>query len=178
MIIVDLDNCISDDKWRIPLIHHDAANDFLKYHAYHMAIPGDPLANVEILKGYLNNQIIISTSRPITYKWLTLDWLDYHHIRYAQIYMRPKDDYTSTSVEIKRKALYLVRKQFPHHAIEMAYDDRPDVIAMYQAEGIPATHKYVHPYDWKEWYGDSKKRSGDSGRDGGNLSGTQRPVQG
>ena len=154
MIIVDLDNCIADDKWRHPLIRHDAASEFLKYHSYHMAIPGDPVANREILKQFLGSIVVFSTSRPVTYHWLTKGWLDYHNFPYADIYMRPKDDYTSTSVEIKRNNLRAIRMRHPLVEIKMAYDDRPDVIEMYKAEGVPTTHLYIHRYDWKEWYGE------------------------
>lgn len=166
VVIVDLDNCIADDKWRIPLINHQAASDFLKYHSYHMAIPGDPVANRHILEGHMYGRIVISTSRPEMYRWLTVGWLDYHKIRYAQIFMRPKDDTTSSSAEIKRKALHAIRKQFPKCDIVMAYDDRPDVIEMYRQENIPATHLFINPYEWKEWYGE---RSRDSGSDGFHL---------
>lgn len=163
MVLVDLDNCISDDRWRVPLINHDAANDFLKFHPYHMAIPGDAPGNLHILQG----EVVLITSRPIKYQWLTASWLQYHKIRYQWLLMRQESDAGLTSPEVKRKALHALLKSTPKRHITMAYDDRPDVIAMYESEGIPATHMYINHYDWKEWYGENSSR--DSRSDGFHL---------
>jgi len=164
MIILDIDNCIADDKWRIPLINHEAANDFVKFHAYHMASAGDPHENRHVIEPA--SSIAIITSRPVNYRWLTVDWLERHKIAYDFLFMREKVDGAFSSPEVKRKAVRTLITAFGHQAITMAYDDRPDVIAMYREEGIPATHLFIHPYDWKEWYGE---RSGHSGPDGFHL---------
>ena len=164
MVIVDLDNCISDDQWRHPLIRWDVENKFLRYHGYHMAIPGDPAANLHIVHTERPSEIAIVTSRPVAYRWLTTMWLEYHKIEYGLLVMRERGDEGLPSPEIKRKALGKIRQK---HLVTRAYDDRPDVIAMYKAEGIAAEHLFIHAYDWKEWYGENSSR--DSGRDGFHL---------
>lgn len=151
MILVDLDNCLSDDSWRIPLVKWEHDNLFLRYHPYHMAIPGDNVANGHMVT--TTERVVITTSRPVQYKWLTRMWLDYHKINYAALLMREREDGELTSPEVKRKAVQTIRRVQPGTIITMAYDDRPDVIAMYQQEGIPAQHVAIHTYEWKEWYG-------------------------
>lgn len=166
MIIVDLDNCISDDKWRVPLIHWSVENKFLRYHAYHMAIPGDALCNSHILATH--EEIVIVTSRPVMYKWLTVMWLDYHKIKYKGLFMRERHENDLPSPDVKRRALHTILKWQPIESIAMAYDDRPDVIEMYKREGIPAECVRINHYEVKEFYG-AQERRGDSQRDGGNV---------
>ena len=149
MIIVDMDNCISDDKWRIPLIHWSNPNKFLRYHPYHMAAPGDQFCNRHLFDG---RPVTIITSRPIMYKWLTVMWLDYHKIAYKFLFMRQVEDANLTSAEVKRKALRNLTRVWPLKDISIAYDDRPDVIEMYKMEGVPATVLAIHNYETKEWY--------------------------
>ena len=156
MIILDLDNCIADDKWRIPLINYDAPSDFVRFHAYHMASAGDPIANYHLVEQAGEQHIAIITSRPVNYRWLTVEWLARHRIQYDFLFMREKLSEGFSSPEVKRKAVRTLVTAFGVEAITMAYDDRPDVIAMYREEGIPATHLYINQYDWKEWYGEKR----------------------
>lgn len=146
MIIVDLDNCIADDRWRQHLIRWEQPQGFRRYHDYHMAIPGDQPENLSILAG---QQTILFTSRPQRYEWLTREWLSRHGIKYNALYMRSERDWRP-SPETKRDMLKSLGLLMPLSKIVMAYDDRDDVLAMYRGEGLPTTRMAIHAFTIEE----------------------------
>ena len=149
MIILDLDNCISDDSWRIRLIHWQTENRFLRYHNYHMAAPGDEFCNQHLLQS--GEDKIIITSRPVQYKWLVHAWLERHQIHVKFLFMREVEDEALHSAECKRKALHRLFEVRDPSCISMAYDDRRDVVEMYKREGIPAERVFITDYPTEEW---------------------------
>jgi FMN phosphatase YigB (HAD superfamily) len=62
------------------------------------------------------------------------EWLDEHHLKDAQLYMRPKGERAHDDVE-KAKILDKVSRQFK---IKKAYDDKPENVEMYREKGIKA----------------------------------------
>ena len=62
------------------------------------------------------------------------EWLDEHHLKNAQLYMRPKGEKAHDEIE-KAKILDKVSRQFE---IKKAYDDKPENVKMYKAKGIKA----------------------------------------
>lgn len=148
MRILDLDNCIADDGWRVCLIWRQEKNVMERYHDYHTAAIYDNLGNEDLFAGDEPNAII--TARPLLYRELTVKWLARQRIPYVHLIMRNNND-PRPSVEIKSLQLqwllteYGVRKE----DISCAYDDRPDVVQMYrELHGIPAERRFIHeiPY--------------------------------
>ncbi len=144
-IIVDLDNCISDDEWRLEHIDHNEKEPFIKYHAYHSLAGFDKLRNNLLFKTN-KCEVVILTSRPMMYAHVTMEWLKRNNIKPHAVLMRPSGD-LSSSVDLKRKQLSLLvhSHRIKQSEIKCAYDDRIDVIDMYKAEGLAAQRMSIYP---------------------------------
>jgi hypothetical protein len=143
MIIVDLDNCISDDGWRIHLIDF-SEQDFDKRHEkYHEKCHQDALRNAHLVRE--TDDILIFTSRPEKYRRLTEEWLAMNKIYYKQLVMRPQGNHDS-SVALKEEMLvtspYFTR-------IVQAFDDRKDIVEMYINAGIDAAVVQINDNDYQ-----------------------------
>lgn len=143
MIILDLDNCIADDRARIPLIRWDLAGD-ARYHAYHLALGEDPLANEHLFRGWEPN-ILIFTGRPTAYRAATMCWLERHRVAYRHLLMRNPNDPRS-SAQVKLQQLAWVEDYYGIYlpAVHCAYDDREDICAMYRTAGVRAERVAIH----------------------------------
>lgn len=144
-IIFDLDNCISDDAWRIPKIdwHHDCPSE--RYHRYHLLSGFDELKNRQLLDQWSNHGVLISTARPKTYSAITQEWLKRSGVDPVAIFMRPTDDHAH-SVDLKRRHLTALLSFLDADISEIlaAYDDRADVVSMYRDQGVPAVQVQIH----------------------------------
>lgn len=144
-VILDLDNCIADDAWRIPKINWQKSNPMERYHDYHSLSGFDRVGNVDLFEKHSAEKIIIFTARPVLYSAVTQEWLRRSKIDYEYLVMRNNGDHRH-SLELKRTMLGWL----PHvygvdlKEIAAAYDDRPDVVAMYKEEGIPAFQREIH----------------------------------
>lgn len=136
VIILDLDNCIADDSWRIPRINWQAEDPFVRYHDYHSLSAFDTAHNHDLFLG-TRNEIIIFTARPIIYRPATQEWLKRNGVAYSILMMRDMEDHRH-SVELKRAQLnvLLENSDLTIENIVGAFDDRPDVISMYKGAGI------------------------------------------
>lgn len=142
MIILDLDNCISNDAWRIPRISWNHQNPTRRYHDYHMLAAFDEPGNVELFKG--RSDILIFTARPVMIRAMTEEWLKRVGVDYEVLIMRNDNDHLP-SVDLKMKQLhYLPVYGIDAGKIEHAFDDRPEVVEMYKRCGIPATVRAIH----------------------------------
>lgn len=143
--IVDLDGCISDDRWRrsliVPLTPGEKRweDDHKRFERYHAMIPYDRLANLHELR--YNCTPIILTSRPLAYREMTMWWLQEKGIRPLHIIFRNNND-LRPSVEVKRD---MVRWLFDYNMYGVqreevldAIDDRRDIVKMYQELQLPA----------------------------------------
>ena len=143
-IILDLDNCVANDGWRIPAIQWDKENPLDRYHDYHSLAAFDQSGNREL---YLNckHDIIILTARPVLYRAATEEWMRRNGIGYALVMMRDLDDH-SPSTTLKRNQLQALfdNTDITPEKIICAYDDRPDVISMYKGMGINAEVRAIH----------------------------------
>ena len=143
--IVDLDNCISDDGWRIPKINWELEGDE-KWDEYHANCDNDEPRNLEHLDR--NLPIVIFTARPMKFLMKTMFWL-YESAglngRIFDMFMRPDNDHRP-SVELKMAFLndlmtkYVISKD----NILTAFDDREDVLTMYRSQGIRANRLKIH----------------------------------
>jgi hypothetical protein len=143
-IILDLDNCISDDAWRIRYINWSEENPLRRYHDYHLLAGFDRVGNQELFINTPHN-IIVLTARPLMYRAITEEWLRRARIVPAVLMMRDNDDHQH-SRDLKRQQLKFVMERYsvPAEAIACAYDDRPDVIDMYRELGVAAEVRFIH----------------------------------
>lgn len=131
-IIVDLDGTIADDRWRRSRIREGTCDQFTRYHDYHSLAAFDALGNRELLE--VEHRVLVVTARPEHYRVLTEEWLRRTGARWSALYMRAKCD-TRGSVKLKEDILRRIDSELVVHA----YDDRPDIVAMYRSHGVPAT---------------------------------------
>lgn len=134
VVIVDLDNCISDDKWRVPLICAEKdLHDPERYYKYHSKCGFDDAKNEWLWRG-VDYDVIIFTSRPDDYRSETLEWLKANGVKHKGLYMRPAKNF-APCVELKRTFLRNAAYFYGRERILKCVDDRDDVLEMYAAEG-------------------------------------------
>ncbi|NDE18484.1 hypothetical protein EBZ80_26615 [bacterium] len=143
-VILDLDNCIADDSWRIPNINWQKANPMERYHDYHSLSAWDRLCNARIAHDTRYHHVIF-TARPVLYRAVTEEWLRRWGVFHEVLIMRNNEDHTP-SVELKRRMLQWLPEHYGIELsnIEAAYDDRPDVVEMYKQQGINGQILSVH----------------------------------
>ena len=139
--IFDLDNCISNDGWRIPSIKWDKTNIWERYHNYHRKCYYDEFCNKEVMKEHVDqgHQIAILTARPVEYSGITRNWLQRNKINPEYVYFREAGCHLH-SKDLKEQQLKLFEHMLSLYEykteIVAAYDDREDVIKMYRDNGI------------------------------------------
>lgn len=143
MIILDLDNCISDDAWRIPKIRWQQTDPMRRYHDYHLLAGFDKLANKHLLSPDL--PLVIFTARPVMYRAITEEWLERNGIAIYALLMRNDNDHRSgPDVKETQLSWLLGAYNVSKSQIDMAYDDRPEIVEMYQRNGIKARQVAIH----------------------------------
>ena len=136
--ILDIDNVLSDDEWRITLIHWDKSCPTERYHDYHLASAFDRAVNQRLLSEYSDRNILF-TAMPERYRTLRAMWLNTNRLGYGQTLMRANDDHRPSDL-IKRDMLFSLFSQgYTHADVELACDDREDVLSMYMLHGISTT---------------------------------------
>lgn len=153
-VIFDLDNCLADDRARIPLINWEAPTADLRYEAYHWRCGEDEIGNFDVFCDHIAKGAmpIFLTARPLSVESPTRQWLlklfrgtpvqpHYHLI------MRNIGDHRP-SVDVKRWQVH----SLPEYGVELddviaAYDDREDVVEMYRALGLNAQRVHIHSDD-------------------------------
>lgn len=142
--ILDLDNCIANDEWRIQFIDWNEQDMNKRYEKYHSCSFNDQIGNTHLLR--TEHDIVISTARPECYRATTIAWLDSKNIDCVSLFMRPDGDHRH-SVDLKRDHLKLIASIHGADNIADAYDDRPDVVKMYMDNGIVAHVHAIHSLD-------------------------------
>ncbi|TXH50797.1 MAG: hypothetical protein E6Q97_19690, partial [Desulfurellales bacterium] len=169
-IILDLDNCIADDQWRIPRINWQHKDPMRRYHDYHSLSGFDRAGNKDLFHK-TKHDIIILTARPVHYAPITMEWLNRQHIKPFALIMRNNDDH-SPSVDLKRKQMGWLTHLYGVDVkdIVCAYDDRMDVVEMYLNHGIIAAVRAIH--DTCAYTNPNKEQSNaDSGQSDGENAG-------
>lgn len=145
--IIDLDNCIADDGWRIRHIDwSEGIKPFVRYHRYHSLSGFDAPGNRHLYDDALvRGEVIVFTARPVLYRELTLEWLRRNFEREPEILIMRNNDDHRKSVELKASMLRcLWHYDVAHESIYAAYDDHAEVVAMYAAAGLHAYVKSIH----------------------------------
>ena len=145
LVLVDLDGCISDDLWRRRFIDYKLdqgkSPNQEDYDAYNALAYLDRYVNHHIIKNTpVEHFISIVTARPIEYRRITEAWLSSNIIRHDKLVMRPLDDLRK-SPELKVELVKELLKELDCHIsdIDMAFDDRQDVLDAYKELGILRT---------------------------------------
>lgn len=146
MIIVDLDNCVADDEHRIKHIQWQHTDPMRRYHDYHMLAAWDNVGNIDIALS--DEPRSIFTARPIMFRAMTEEWLRRKRIEYTALIMRNNDDHRP-SEQVKEGMLLMLLSHYGVNKadIRKAYDDRPEIIAMYERHGIRAELRRIHNDD-------------------------------
>jgi hypothetical protein len=149
IVIWDLDNCLSDDGLRIPLIDWRAADPDERYRAYHAAC-GDDFPNPrarEMFDEWRDEGAdpVFVTGRPEAVRRATEAWLRFHlGVSAPRLFMRPNGDRRG-SVQLKRD---IVTREIDRKAVVMAYDDHAGILQMYRDElGLRARTLSAHNLD-------------------------------
>jgi hypothetical protein len=135
-VIFDLDGCLADDRRRKPLIDLAASDPFEAYHAEcHL----DPLINSYLIDRTAHFEPFVFTARPEKLRANTDWWLrNVAAMDVKQLFMRPEGSLKS-SPELKKEYLTsLFASGIEAHDILLAFDDREDVLAVYESFGILA----------------------------------------
>lgn len=145
LIILDLDNCISDDEWRIPLIDWTQRDPIRRYAKYHAAAPADECGNRHLFEG---RAAAVFTARPECYRAQTATWLREKGVPVRHLFMRPMRDHRPSRL-LKMAQLARLLSAYrvtgpPSELIVAAYDDRADVVQMYREAGLNAHVAYIH----------------------------------
>lgn len=147
-VIFDLDNCLADDEWRIPLIAWHESDIDKRYDAYHRASGADNPVNVAAFVEALGRATdrgerialpIFFTARPAKYRDQTARWIETRLGADCYVLITRNNGDHRRSADVKRCML----DDLHHYGIEMqqveqAFDDREDIVAMYREAGIPA----------------------------------------
>lgn len=146
-VIFDLDNTIADDGWRIPRIEWSADSPIVRYHNYHLLAAFDEVGNQELLEGLdvEDIDVYIFTARPMIYQAITTEWLERKGILYKALFMRPDEDHDK-SVDLKKRQLFNLFANFDVQPSDIiaAYDDREDVVKMYQDHNVAGKRVCIH----------------------------------
>jgi hypothetical protein len=149
----DLDNCLSDDGWRIPFIDWSkpVADRYTNYHRLCFRdSPGNLDRFAETNAARLTPMFI--TGRPESARGLTMAWLHYHFDIISPMLMMRADYDHRPSVQMKCEALTQALTRFSDSRrsarIEVAYDDHPAIVEMYRTVfDIDARVLSIHDVD-------------------------------
>lgn len=147
IVIFDLDNCVSDDSRRIPLIDWSQATPEQRYAKYHDMCHLDDPANVQLVQANASagHAIVFMTARPVTVRAKTEAWIQtLLGVKRFTLMMRNVGDHRK-SVEVKRDMLLaLPEYDMSIDCVAIAYDDRQDVLDMYASYGIKTQLLKIH----------------------------------
>lgn len=154
-VIFDIDNCLADDSWRIPRINWSTKNPGLRYAGYHDACLGDSAGNIGVFEGWVVGHgctPIFITARPNCVREKTVNWLRRHlpglgaNEELILIMRNDNDNDHSPSLLLKQMAVTQLafEEGFTLNQVQVAFDDRDDIVQMYRALGIRAEILKIH----------------------------------
>jgi hypothetical protein len=140
-VIFDLDNCLSHDEWRIPYIDWDESIPSKRYETYHRGCGMDNIyqPHVDIFRDTIKDATpVFLTGRPLVVRPPTIYWIK-HRLSYEKepILLMRNDNDERKSVLVKEDMLKDLRHNWDIEPC-MAFDDRPEIVAMYIQNGVAA----------------------------------------
>lgn len=134
-VLFDMDGTLCD----VRSIRHLVEGPRRDFHAFHMASGGCP-AHPEVAEAARDARregraVIIVTARMECYRHVTSMWLALNGVPSDALLMRRDGDFRKDFI-VKREILAKIRRRWnPVHA----WDDNPEVIALWKQEGIAYT---------------------------------------
>lgn len=145
--IFDLDNCLSNDIDRIPLIDWSQEDPEKRYAAYHARCGEDAPGNLNVYRRVTATHTpVFLTARPVDVALQTRAWISrWLGLSNPRIMMRNRGD-ARPSVDVKR---WQLDQLFDSYGIDLksvtvAYDDRQDIVDMYRGFGIVGMLMNIH----------------------------------
>jgi hypothetical protein len=77
--------------------------------------------------------IVVMSGRDEICRPETVDWLVRHRVHYAQLFMRPRDDFRKDSI-VKAELFHTFVE--PHYDVAFVVDDRDQVVKMWREMGL------------------------------------------
>lgn len=146
IVLWDLDNCLSDDSWRLRFIDWHEDNPGERYAKYHALILGDEPGNLDVWERWLalNTEPVFVTGRPDTARYSTLHWIASHlGIQRPRLLMRNRNDHRPG--ERVKRDLLLNEPDLRTPRVVAAYDDHPPIVEMYRRDfGISSHLLSIH----------------------------------
>lgn len=140
--IFDLDNCLADDRHRIPKIDWSRAADAGRWDAYHEGAEADNAWQASLVAHSINP--VFFTARPERFRATTEAWIRRHYgIASPEVYMRGDSDHRP-SVRLKADMLANLLTFGDCDEVVKAYDDREDIVEMYRGFDIEAERLWIH----------------------------------
>lgn len=145
-MIFDMDGTLAD----VTSIAHHLTGDIVDSDLYHDLSADVPI--VEVVRdavmqaskdGYA---ILIVTYRKEKYLTQTVRFLYNNYIPFSFLYMRENGDDRS-DYDFKKAILGRIRNET--FVVEKAYDDNPDIIRLWEEEGIETVHITGHGFDYE-----------------------------
>ena len=137
-VIFDMDGTLADVSsirhYLKPNVNH--GKDFDAFHAESVNVPPHPhVVNHAECASLLGHKILIVTARRWMWRHHTAWWLAMHRVPSDMLIMRGNKDHRP-DYEVKKDMLATIRKAYN---VIHAVDDNPNVIRLWQEEGIPTT---------------------------------------
>ena len=132
-VIFDMDSTLSSVVHRRQYIEQ-SPKDWSKFHGA-MVLDAPLEHTIRKLKAHkkAGEKIVILTMRPERFRKFTDRWLRQQNVPFDVLYMRPEGDYRTS--DAAKLALYREEIE-PNYDVDIAYDDRPDVLDMWKAVGV------------------------------------------
>ena len=134
-VIFDMDSTLSSVVHRRHLVT-EYPKDWSRFHGS-MVLDAPLEHTIRKLRAHKKQgeKVIILTMRPERFRPFTERWLRQQNVPFDRLYMRPEGDFRSS--DAAKLAIY--REQIaPEFDVELAYDDRTDVLDMWKAIGVKA----------------------------------------
>jgi len=145
-IIIDLDNIISDDSWRLKNIDWTKSDNLARYNDYNL-LSGFDMAGNEWLFQNNDYEIVVLSSRPEFYAPITVQWLKSIDIEPIFLIMRETGD-NSPPAKLKQKQLqsfYNVMRATADDVVGV-YESDQQTIDMYIENGLKAYSVSIHSH--------------------------------
>lgn len=140
-VIFDIDGTLSDNEHR----QHHLDKRPKDWKAFFDACGDDPCHDYVLTLNhiiavafetpiYRNHELFVFTGRPNNYRRQTVKWLNHNKVRYDHLSMRDEGDGRPDHV-VKLEMLEQCR--LTGYRPLFAVDDRPEVVEMWRANGVP-----------------------------------------
>ena len=131
-VICDIDGTLAEISHRL----HYVKGEKKDWKGFYSELSKDELRSdvYDTVKKYaVDNTIVLVSGRPEDHRAVTEKWLEENGVEYQTLIMRSKGDSRDDTI-VKQEIL---DKYFKKDNIRIAIDDRPRVIRMWEANGIP-----------------------------------------